>query len=167
MLCIYRVVVEDLKKNLKHGKNVAVLCADYSNIEEGREKEISRGRGIADEREVVRAALESGCSLVPCHSFGDSHAFGSSPSLPSLPSSSNHSLHPSLPHSLPHSSPDFLTPLLPPTLPSSPPLSLPNNENENENESTSVFTSFLPDFHKLKNLFFGCSGRYYLPVPYR
>ena len=163
-MCIYRVVLEDLKHNLKHGRNVGVLCADYSNRESVREAERGRGRGIADEREVVRAALESGCSLVPCHSFGDSHAFDSSPSLPS---SSNYSLSPSLPHSLPHSSPDFLTPLLPPSLPSSPPLSSPNNENENNNENKSVFTSFLSDFHKLKKLFFAFTGRYYLPVPYR
>ena len=158
---IYRVIIDDLKNNLKHGKNVGVLCADYSNRERerdrgsegeesrgsegggggdrGRERGRGRGRGTADEREVVRAALESGSSLVPCHSFGDSHAFDSSSSLPSLPLS----------------------------LPSSLPLSSPNNVNENKNENKSVYTSFLPDFHKLKNLFFSFSGRYYLPVPYR
>jgi hypothetical protein len=140
--------MEDLKNNLKHSKNVGVLCADYSNKErergsegeesrgsegggnEGRERkrgrETGRERGTADEREVVRAALESGSSLVPCHSFGDSHAFDSSSSLP---------------------------------------LSSPNNANKNK--SKSVFTSFLSDLHKLKNLFFAFSGRCYLPVPYR
>ena len=131
-MSIYRVIIDDLKNNLKYGKNVGVQCTNYSN----RERERGRERGKADEREVVRAALESGSSLVPCHSFGDACAFDSSPTLPSSQ---------------------------PPSLP----LSSPNNVNENKNENESVYTSFLSGFHRLKNLFFGLSGRYYLPVPYR
>ena len=58
-----------------------------SDTDRGREggRGGGSGSGIADEREVVRAALESGSFLVPCCSFGDTSAFSPPLSLP-LPS---------------------------------------------------------------------------------
>ena len=63
------------------------MISGKTNRDRGRER--GRGSGIADEREVVRAALETGSVLVPCCSFGDTLAFSSPLPLPSFLSSIN------------------------------------------------------------------------------